>query len=79
IDYDGIACDCDSKTISILNAISHISLNVFSLVEESLVDKEKIADLSCIIADLAELAIATNKISQSASYLSGLKGDNNGA
>ncbi|AKL32076.1 TPA: hypothetical protein MJB68_23630 [Klebsiella pneumoniae] len=79
IDYDGIACDCDSKTISILNAISHISLNVFSLVEESLVDKEKIADLSCIIADLAELAIATNKISQSASYLSGLKDDNNGA
>lgn len=79
IDYDGIAVDCDSKTISILSAINHISLNVFSLVEESLVDKEKIADLSCIIADLAELAIATNKISQSASYLSGLKGDNNGA
>jgi hypothetical protein len=46
---------------------------------KSLVDKEKITDLSCIIADLAELAIATNKISQSASYLSGLKGDNNGA
>jgi len=79
IDYDDIACDCDSKTISILSAINHISLNVFSLVEESQVDKEKIADLSCIIADLAELAIATNKISQSASYLSGLKGDSNGA
>ena len=72
IDYDGIAVDCDSKTISILSAINHISLNVFSLMEESQVDKEKITNLSCIIADLAELAIATNKIAQSASYLSGL-------
>lgn len=79
IDYYGIAVDCDSKTISILSAINHISLNVFSLMEESQVDKEKITNLSCIIADLAELAIATNKIAQSASYLSGLKGGNDGA
>lgn len=79
IDYDGIAVDCDSKTISILSAINHISLNVFSLMEESQVDKEKITNLSCIIADLAELAIATNEIAQSASYLSGLKGGNDGA
>ena len=79
IDYDGIAVDCDSKTISILSAINHISLNVFSLMEEFQVDKEKITNLSCIIADLAELAIATNKIAQSASYLSGLEGGNDGA
>jgi hypothetical protein len=34
IDYDGIAVDCDSKTISILSAINHISLNVFSYGRE---------------------------------------------
>ena len=76
IDYDGIAVDCDSKKISILSAINHITLNVFSLMEEIQVDKEKITNLSCIIADLAELAIATNKLAQSASFLSGLKGGN---
>ncbi|HCR1962428.1 TPA: hypothetical protein ONC42_001082 [Enterobacter kobei] len=79
IDYGDIACDCETKTISILEAINHISLSIFSLAEDDGIDKEKIGNLSCIIADLAELWIATNKISHAASYLSGLKDSNHGA
>ncbi|QNQ19393.1 hypothetical protein HF650_06270 [Kosakonia sp. SMBL-WEM22] len=79
IDYGDLACDCDTKTISILEAINYIGLSIFALAEDAGVDKEKIGKLSCIIADLAELGIATNKISHSASYLSGLKDCDHGA
>ncbi|PKA28512.1 hypothetical protein CWR41_22650 [Cedecea lapagei] len=79
IDYGDIACDCDTKTISIFEAINHISLSIFSLAEHDPVDKDKIGNLSCIIADLAEIGIATNKISHSASYFSGLKDGNHGS
>lgn len=79
INYGEIASDCDSKTISILEAINHISLNIFNLSEEDEITKEKLGNLTCVIADLAELAIATNKVSQTASYLSGVKEGNNGA
>lgn len=76
IAYGDIATDCDTKTISLLEAIGQISLDIFTLSESKEVDKDKINTLSGIISDLAELAIATNKISQTASYLSGLKESN---
>ncbi|MDA8481104.1 hypothetical protein NNO04_20750 [Citrobacter sp. Awk 4] len=77
IDYGDIASDCDTKTISLLEAIGHISLCVFTLSDSKECNKEKINNLSCIITDLAELAIATNKISQTATYLSGVQDGNN--
>lgn len=79
IDYGDIASDCDTKTVSIFEAINHISLNIFSIAKDKEISKEKILNLSCIIADLAEIGMATNKISQAASYLSGLKDGNHGA
>ena len=74
--YGDIATDCDTKTISLLEAIGEISFNIFTLSDKPELDKDKINMLSGIISDLAELAIATNKISQSASYLSGIKEGN---
>lgn len=79
IGYADLASDCDTKTISLLDAIHHISLNIFSLTEDDEADKEKIGNLSTIISSLAELAIATNKISQTAAYLSGVQDGNHGA
>lgn len=73
IDFDKIATDCDTKTISILQAINHIGISIMSEVEEKSLDKNKIMMLSGVIADLAELAIATNKIANSATYSSGYK------
>lgn len=78
IDYSDIALDCDTKTISILEAINHISLSLFSMSDKNDISREKIGTLSCIISDLSELAIATNKVSQTAAYLSGIQGENNG-
>lgn len=79
IGYADLASDCDAKTISLLDAINYISLNIFSLTEDDETDKEKISNLSIIISSLAELAIATNKISQTAAYLSSVKDGNHGA
>jgi len=79
IGYADIASDCDTKTISLLDAINHLSLSIFSLTEEKETDKEKISNLACTISSLAELAIATNKISQTAAYLSGVQDGNHGA
>lgn len=73
IDYGDIANDCDTKTVSILDAINHISLSIFSMSDDKNINKDKLNKLSCIISDLAELGIATNKVSQTASYLSGIK------
>ncbi|HFN3671088.1 TPA: hypothetical protein ACHFMY_002866 [Enterobacter hormaechei] len=33
IDYGDIASDCDTKTVSIFEAINHISLNIFPLLK----------------------------------------------
>lgn len=78
INYGDIASDCDSKTISLLEAIHHIGSHVASLAESG--NKESnIINLSLVISDLAEVAIATNKISQTAAYLSGIKDANHGA
>lgn len=77
IDYGDITTDCDTKTISLLEAIGQISLDIFTLADEKKADQNKINKLSAIIFDLSELAIATNKISQAASYLSGVKESNN--
>lgn len=79
IDYDGIADDCDAKTISLLEAIDHISMSVFSIAEKEEINRDKIMSLTCVISELSQLAIATNKISMTASYLSGVKGGNHGA
>lgn len=79
IDYGEIASDCDTKTISIFEAINHISLSIFGLSEAGEITKEKLGSLTCVIADLAELGIATNKIAQTAAYLSGVQDGNNGA
>lgn len=79
IGYADLASDCDTKTISLLDAINHISLNIFSLTEDDEIDNEKISNLSTIISSLAELAIATNKIAQTAAYLSGVKDGTHGA
>ncbi|MFG0644817.1 hypothetical protein [Leclercia adecarboxylata] len=79
INYGDIALDCDSKTISILHAIRLISESIFNLSECAQNENEKIRSLSGVISDLADLTIATNKISQAASYLSGVKDGKNGA
>lgn len=63
---------------SLLEAISHISLNIASLSFGGEDKKERIGQLSGVISDLAELAIATNKISQIAAFLSGAQGNNHG-
>ena len=76
--YGDIAEDCDTKTISILGAINHISLSIFSMTNDENINKDKLNNLSCVISDLTELAIATNKISQTASYLAGVKEGNHG-
>lgn len=63
---------------SLLEAISHISLNIASLTFGCEDKKERLGQLSSVISDLAELAIATNKISQIAAFLSGAQGSNHG-
>lgn len=67
--YGEIADDCDSKTVSLLDAIRYISSGIKGMVDNSTIDKEKIKELSSTISDLAEIAISTNKISQAATYL----------
>lgn len=79
INYGDVADDCDSKTISTIEAIRHLSESIFSMSLEEEKDNEKIRNLSAIIYDLADLAIATNKISQTATYLSGVKDGTHGA
>ncbi|HBQ0421853.1 hypothetical protein ACNI4H_22235 [Klebsiella aerogenes] len=76
IEYGDIGCDCSSKTTSLLDAIKHISSSVFELSENKEIDKGKIQTLTACISDLAELAIATNKIAESANYLAGIKEGN---
>lgn len=80
IDYGSLSLDCDTKTISLLEAIKHISLSVFSLAEDKQNKKaaEEIMSLSCIISDLSDIAIATNKACQSSTELYFKKGDING-
>ncbi|MBL2092274.1 hypothetical protein ELF06_29415, partial [Klebsiella pneumoniae] len=58
IDFDKIATDCDTKTISILQAINHIGVSIMSEAEEKRLNKDNIMMLSSVVADLAELAIA---------------------
>ncbi len=48
-------------------------LSIMSEAEEKRLNKDKIMMLSSVVADLAELAIATNKIANSATYSSGYK------
>ncbi|HHT0512584.1 TPA: hypothetical protein ACTW9A_002447 [Raoultella planticola] len=77
IDFDAIATDCDTKTISLLEAISHIGLSALTLSNEESIDKDKLGSLCSVITDLAELAIATNKIAKSATYSIGYKDGEN--
>ncbi|UUE29174.1 hypothetical protein LXL84_15225 [Klebsiella pneumoniae] len=46
IDFDKIATDCDTKTISILQAINHIGVSIMSEAEEKRLNKDKIMMLS---------------------------------
>lgn len=78
IQYDDVASDCESKSISILEAINFISLKIFELSEAEN-KQEEIRNLSCVIADLAEIGMATNKILTTSLYLSGYKAGNHGA
>ncbi|WES67213.1 hypothetical protein [Superficieibacter sp. HKU1] len=73
IDFNSVATDCDTKTISLLEAINILGINILNETDGKKTDSSKISMLSGIICDLAELAIATNKISQSAAYSSGYK------
>lgn len=79
IDYGELASDCESKTISIIDAIQYISQSIYTQTEDNQIENDKIRHLSGIIYNLTEIAIATNKVSQVASYLSGIKDGNNGA
>jgi len=76
-DYDCIAEDCDTKTISLLDAIKFLGNEAFSEISGKSMDKEKLLNLCGVIAELTELAIATNKIAMSASYSSGFKDGEN--
>ncbi|GGD25708.1 hypothetical protein GCM10011513_24030 [Franconibacter daqui] len=78
-DYPGIAADADGKTISLLEAIQFISTGMRNLIDNGESEPHKLIALSDVIFDLSELAIATNKVSQSAAYLSGLKDGTHGA
>ncbi|ELY4627592.1 MULTISPECIES: hypothetical protein [Enterobacteriaceae] len=78
-DYPSIAEDADGKTISLLEAIQFISAGVRNLSDDDENESQKIISLADIIFDLSELAIATNKVSQTAAYLSGLKDGKHGA
>lgn len=73
VNYSEVAEDCDTKTISVLDAIKELSLSISVLSEDNEVDQEKIRNLSGVIMELSEIAIATNKISQVSSYLSGVQ------
>ncbi|MBZ7479910.1 hypothetical protein [Klebsiella oxytoca] len=77
IDFDAIATDCDTKTISLLEAIARIGLTVLTLSNEDSTDKDELSSLCAVISDLAELAIATNKIAKSAAYSTGYKDGEN--
>lgn len=78
IDYSSVATDCSTKTISILNAIFHMSVKVAELAQCEKVNGNEISFLCGTISDLSELAIATNKISESANYSSAYKDAKNG-
>lgn len=71
INYGDLAIDCDTKTISLLDAVHHLSISIFSMADEDNINTDKLSSLSAVISDLAELAIATNKIAQSSQYLAG--------
>lgn len=80
IDYGSLSDDCDTKTICLLEAIKHISLSIFSLAESENAKKatEEIMSLSCVISDLSDIAIATNKASKTSTELYFIKGEVNG-
>lgn len=73
VEYSEMAEDCDTKTISVLDAIKQLSIDIFGLSEDENVDADKIRNLSGVIAELSEIALATNKVSQMSSYLSGIQ------
>jgi hypothetical protein len=73
LDYGDIATDCETKTISLIEAMQHIGCSIFEMTDGDAVNKDKIHNLSALIMDLADIAIATNKISTASNFLSGLK------
>ncbi|NWC65422.1 hypothetical protein [Cedecea sp. P7760] len=76
LNYDAIATDCETKTVSLLEALNLIGSSIFNITDTDSIDKDgidKIHNFACLIMDLSEVAIATNKIAQPAFFLSGHK------
>lgn len=73
INTTAIASEAESQTTSLLEAIKFISLKIMEMSDGKKDNNKKVNPLSIVIADLACLAITTNKISNEASYYSGLK------
>ncbi|TDT01657.1 hypothetical protein [Erwinia rhapontici] len=78
IDYSSVATDCNTKTISILHAIFVLGEKASDLTQRENIDSVEICSLASTICDLSELAIATNKISESANYSCAYKDAKNG-
>lgn len=76
INYSYVAEDCNTKTVSVLDAIIELSRSISVLSEDNDVDQDKIRNISGVIAEPSEIAIATNKASQVSSYLSGVQEEN---
>lgn len=76
INTTAIASEAESQTTSLLEAIKFISLKIMEMSDGEKDNIKKVNSLSIVIADLACLAITTNKISNEASYYSGQKSGN---
>ncbi|KAB0554577.1 hypothetical protein [Pantoea stewartii] len=73
INVTDLASEAENQTTSLLEAINFISLKIMEMSESSKGSNTKINALSGIIADLADLAMVTNKISNESSYHSGVR------
>lgn len=73
INVTDIASEAENQTTSLLEAIKFISLKIMEMSESPKGSNTKINALSGIIADLADLAMVTNKISNESHYHSGVR------
>jgi len=73
INVTELASEAENKTTSLLEAINFISLKIMEMSEGSKESNDKINSLSGVIAELADLAMVTNKISNESHYHSGVR------
>ena len=73
INVTELASEAENKTTSLLEAINFISLKIMEMSEGSKESNDKINSLSGVIAELADLAMVTNKISNESHYHSGMR------